>query len=102
MIVTSKLASPLNTIGLPYYTTPLLSSWSPSFIPSGQTFCPAPQKIPAQVLSGMKFVNGIGYGPLPKELKGKRNVTAAPKKVQARFRSGKMQRAEVSGGALGA
>jgi hypothetical protein len=47
------------------------------------------------VLAGVKFVNGIGYGPLPKELRGKRNVTAAPKKVQARFRSGKMKYAEV-------
>lgn len=43
----------------------------------------------------MKFVNGIGYGTLPKEYKGKRNVTATPKKVQARFRSGKIQRLEV-------
>jgi hypothetical protein len=89
------LLSPLNKIGLPYYTAPLLSSWSSAFVPSGQTFLPPPPKIPSQVLAGMKFVNGIGYGPLPKDFKGKRNMTAAPKKVQARFRSGKMQRVEV-------
>jgi hypothetical protein len=82
---------------MPFYSSLLLSSWSDAFVPSGQTFAPPPVKIPPQVLASMKLVDGLYYAPLPKELKGKRYVAVPPKKTQARFRSGKMQRREVRG-----
>ena len=49
-------------------------------------------KIPLSVLSTMKMNDGIAYAPLPRELKGRRNMTtvAAPKD-QGRFRSEKQR-----------
>ena len=45
----------------------------------------------------MKMNDNIAYAPLPRELKGRRNMVAtAPRKDQARFRSGKLSRPEVS------
>jgi hypothetical protein len=53
-------------------------------------------KIPLSVLSTMKMNDGIAYAPLPRELKGRRNmVTVAAPKDQGRFRSGK-QRSDVN------
>jgi hypothetical protein len=47
-------------------------------------------KIPLSVLSTMKMNDGIAYAPLPRELKGRRNmITAAAPKDQGRFRSEK-------------
>jgi hypothetical protein len=55
-----------------------------------------PMKIPQSVLSAMKMNDGIAYAPLPRELKGRRNmITVATPKDQGRFRSGK-QRSDVS------
>jgi hypothetical protein len=52
-------------------------------------------KIPLSVLSTMKMNDGIAYAPLPRELKGRRNmITVAAPKDQARFRSDK-QRSDV-------
>jgi PAB-dependent poly(A)-specific ribonuclease subunit 2 len=92
------IRSPLNSIGLPHYTARLLSSYTKQLLPTssgGQPLFPAPPKIPPQVLAGMKHVDRVGYATLPKELRGRRNVVVAPKKAQARFRSGRMQRVDV-------
>ncbi|KAF7970658.1 hypothetical protein HWV62_23300 [Athelia sp. TMB] len=81
--------TPLNTIGLPHYDQPLLSSWTPFFVPSNMNF-PPPAKIPPQILATMKMNDNIAYAALPKELKGRRNMIASGKPGQnARFRSGK-------------
>ncbi|KAF8636661.1 hypothetical protein AX17_003467 [Amanita inopinata Kibby_2008] len=81
--------TPLNSIGLPYYESELLSSWTPGFI-SGLIEFPAPVEIPPQILNSMKYNEGIAYAALPRELRGRRNViTSGRKRVNGRFRSGK-------------
>lgn len=88
-------STPLNSVGMPYYTTPLLSSWSSSFA-SGTPYFPPPQKIPLQILNSMKTNDNVAYATLPKELRGKRNVVATTqRKPNARFRSGKAKPSEV-------
>ena len=85
---------PLNSIGLPFYNAPLLSSWTPQL--ESVKVSTAPMKIPQSVLSAMKMNDGIAYAPLPRELKGRRNmITVATPKDQGRFRSGK-PRSDVS------
>ncbi|KAK7049364.1 poly(A)-specific ribonuclease [Paramarasmius palmivorus] len=87
-------STPLNSIGLPHYKSQLFSAWSPQFAMSTPTF-PPPQKIPLQVLNTMKMNDNIAYAPLPKELKGKRNmVTVLPRKRNPRFHSGKSRSGE--------
>ncbi|RPD59176.1 hypothetical protein L226DRAFT_488705 [Lentinus tigrinus ALCF2SS1-7] len=82
-------STPLSTIGLPYYNSLLLSSWTNDFVPSSMFF-PPPAKIPQQVLNSIKVNDSIAYATLPKELRGRRNVVAtAPRKSGGRFRSGK-------------
>ncbi|KAF8654097.1 hypothetical protein AX16_003630 [Volvariella volvacea WC 439] len=78
--------TPLNVIGLPYYDTKLLSAWRPQVIAN---LSPPPPRIPTQVLESMKMSGNVAYAPLPKELKGRRNMTAILRKNTARFRSGK-------------
>ncbi|KIK13823.1 hypothetical protein PISMIDRAFT_17728 [Pisolithus microcarpus 441] len=88
-------STPLNSIGMPYYNTLLLSSWTPRFVSHGLHY-PPPSKIPPQVLSTMKVNENIAYAALPKELRGRRNraqVTNA--KDQGRFRSGKNRRDDI-------
>ncbi|TFK29824.1 hypothetical protein FA15DRAFT_690571 [Coprinopsis marcescibilis] len=81
-------STPLNTIGLPFYEAPLLSAWSP--VVSATPYYPPAQRIPPQVLQSIKTNDNIAYAPLPKELRGRRNVVSVgPKKDSARFRSGK-------------
>lgn len=93
--------TPLNSVGLPYYKSLLLSSWSPHFVPSnGTPLFPRPQKIPPGIIASMKRSGTVNYAPLPKELRGRRNVVVGPKRVQARFRSGRMQRHESENDAL--
>ena len=85
---------PLNSIGLPFYNSPLLSSWTPQL--ESVKVSTAPMKIPQSVLSAIKMNDGIAYAPLPRELKGRRNmITVATPKDQGRFRSGK-PRSDVS------
>jgi len=85
---------PLNSVGLPYYNALLLSSWTPQL--ESIKVSTAPMKIPQSVLSAIKMNDGIAYAPLPRELKGRRNmITVATPKDQGRFRSGK-QRSDVS------
>jgi hypothetical protein len=91
------IKSPLNSIGMPYYNTLLLSSWTPQFLPRSGILSPPPPKIPPQVLSTMKMNDNIAYAALPKELRGRRNrVPVTATKDQGRFRSGKGRRDDVS------
>ncbi|KAG8217260.1 PAB-dependent poly(A)-specific ribonuclease subunit PAN2 [Butyriboletus roseoflavus] len=86
-------STPLNSIGMPYYTTPLFSSWTPQFLSSTIPPYPPPAKIPPQILSTMKINDNVAYAALPKELRGRRNrVVVSSTKDQARFRSGKGKR----------
>lgn len=82
---------PLNSVGLPYYDTTLLSANSRESYQS-VPFPPAP-RIPPQVLNSMRTVDFIGYAALPKELRGKRNMVWG--NIQARegrFRSNKISK----------
>lgn len=86
---------PLNSLGLPYYDTQLLSSWTAQFVSTAPHYPPV-VKIPAQILSTMKTNDTVAYAALPKELKGRRNMTTVgPRKQNARFRSGKSRANEV-------
>lgn len=81
-------STPLNSIGLPFYEAPLLSAWSPP-VPAAPYY-PPPARIPPQILQTMKTNDNVAYAPLPKELRGRRNlVSTGAKKDSARFRSGK-------------
>lgn len=87
--LTTKLPRPLNSIGMPYYDTLLLSSWTSKFL-STSIVAPPPPKIPSQILSTMKFNDNVAYASLPKELRGRRNVVqSVPRKSTGRFRSGR-------------
>ncbi|KAF7323198.1 PAN2-PAN3 deadenylation complex catalytic subunit PAN2 [Mycena chlorophos] len=82
-------STPLSSIGMPYYDSKLLSSWTPLLI-SGSLQYPPPPKIPPQVLASIKQNDNIAYAALPKELKGRRNmVTVGSRGKKGRFRSGK-------------
>lgn len=87
--------SPLNTIGLPYYETPLLSAL-PSDVTLPTHIFPPAAPIPAAVLATMKYNENIAYAPLPKELRGRRNLfVAGIRKQNGRFRSWKAKGDEV-------
>ncbi|KAH8102953.1 PAB-dependent poly-A-specific ribonuclease subunit PAN2 [Cristinia sonorae] len=80
--------TPLNSIGMPYYNSHLLSSWSSKFLPRNMLY-PPPPKIPQQILNTMKTNDNVAYAALPKELRGRRNVVVLEtKKTSGRFRSG--------------
>lgn len=67
--------SPLNVIGTPWYDKPLLSNFSIcEYATASSPILSAPQSIPRAVLADMRVIDGVGYAPLPRELKGKRNV----------------------------
>jgi hypothetical protein len=86
---------PLNSIGMPYFDSQLLSAWPVNLHPKPATY-PPPAKIPPQILASMKYNQNIAYASLPKELRGRRNMTTAePRKGGARFRSGKPSSDEV-------
>ncbi|KAF5324935.1 hypothetical protein D9611_004584 [Ephemerocybe angulata] len=88
-------STPLNSIGMPYYDSPLFSAWSPPV--SSAPYFPPPARIPPQVSASMKMNDNIAYAPLPKELRGRRNlVPVGPKKDTARFRSGKPRKEDES------
>jgi PAB-dependent poly(A)-specific ribonuclease subunit 2 len=80
---------PLNTIGLPYYDQPLLSSWTQRFV-SNNVYCPPPAKISPQILNTMKMNDNVAYATLPKEPKWRRNMVSFSRQGDhGRFRSGK-------------
>ncbi|KAF8894503.1 ubiquitin carboxyl-terminal hydrolase-domain-containing protein [Infundibulicybe gibba] len=80
--------TPLNSIGLPYYDRPLLSAWTPQFL-STNSLHSLPAKIPSQILASVKKNDNIAYAPLPRELKGRRNMIVVGPRTNGRFRSGK-------------
>ncbi|KDR81497.1 hypothetical protein GALMADRAFT_239478 [Galerina marginata CBS 339.88] len=87
--------TPLNAIGLPFFDTQLLSAWPSARIPKVASFSP-PTRIPPQILASMKFNENVAYASLPKELRGRRNMTnAAPRRGIGRFRSGKSALSEL-------
>lgn len=88
-------ATPLNTVGLPFYETPLLSAWTPQLVPSSVVY-PPPPKIPPQLLNTMKMKDNVAYAALPRELKGRRNMVAVDsQKYNGRFRSGKSRKVDL-------
>jgi PAB-dependent poly(A)-specific ribonuclease subunit 2 len=67
--------SPLNVIGMPFYDTPLLSNFAPADYATASSPLFNPSKpIPSAVLANMRIIDGVGYAPLPRDMKGKRNV----------------------------
>lgn len=60
---------------MPYYKTPLASNFTIAeyITSSSPLFNPTPP-IPPSVLNNMRIIDNVGYAPLPKELKGRRNV----------------------------
>ncbi|KAH7927078.1 PAB-dependent poly(A)-specific ribonuclease subunit PAN2 [Leucogyrophana mollusca] len=84
--------TPLNSIGLPHYSSLLLSSWTPQFLPPSNIAAhPPPPKIPPQILTTMKTNDNVAYAALPKELRGRRNraALAGAREAKGRFRSGR-------------
>ncbi|KAB5596531.1 PAB-dependent poly(A)-specific ribonuclease subunit PAN2 [Ceratobasidium theobromae] len=79
--------TPLGSIGLPHYKTPLLSSQISLGIPHGIQAFPPPAKIPPKVLETMRTVDFVGYAPLPKDLVGRRNIAPTAPVESGRFRS---------------
>ncbi|PVG02168.1 hypothetical protein CPB86DRAFT_811668 [Serendipita vermifera] len=79
--------TPLSSIGMPYYTDYLLSSWDKDF-QSVPEYYPPPMKIPPQIMTSLKKVDELSFASMPRELRGKRNVlpSLGPKR-QGRFRS---------------
>ncbi|WVQ97692.1 PAB-dependent poly(A)-specific ribonuclease subunit PAN2 [Kwoniella sp. CBS 9459] len=70
--------TPLNLIGMPYYSEPLLSNFPPdTYAPATSPFFNPPPPIPPTVLNTMKMVDFVGYATNPKELRGKRYVMTA-------------------------
>lgn len=70
--------TPLNIIGMPHYTEPLLSNIPLSdYAPVTSPFFNPPEPVPAPILAAMKMTDMIGYATMPRELKGKRYVRTA-------------------------
>lgn len=75
-------------LGMPYYGKPLLSNFSISeYATASSPILNPPQAIPPTVLSSMRVIDGVGYAPLPKELKGKRNVVCQDSRVNLLYDS---------------
>ncbi|CAO1617228.1 unnamed protein product [Parajaminaea phylloscopi] len=66
---------PLSSVGMPYYDQPLCSNLPfETFVsPSSPLFNPSP-KIDGSVLGSLRQVDGIHFAPLPRHLRGRRNV----------------------------
>ena len=65
-------------IGLPFYDSPLLSNFAPTDYATASSPLFNPSKpIPSSVLANMRIIDGVGYAPLPRDMKGKRNVVCA-------------------------
>ncbi|TPX57736.1 hypothetical protein PhCBS80983_g03604 [Powellomyces hirtus] len=68
--------SPLSLVGMPYYSTRLLSAW-----PEKMTFevgQPAP-KVPPEILSNVKMIDFVGYAPNPRTFRRNQNLAMAKK-----------------------
>lgn len=65
----------LSKVGLPYYDEPLLSAVSyDDYASSASPLFNPPLKIDAAVLNSIRTVDKVSYAPLPRHLRGKRNV----------------------------
>ncbi|CAK9784309.1 putative subunit of the Pan2p-Pan3p poly(A)-ribonuclease complex [Cutaneotrichosporon oleaginosum] len=70
--------TPLNVIGVPHYEDPLLSNFSPAdYATVYSPFFNPPEQIPQSILATLQYQDFVGYGQLPKEFKGRRNVVTA-------------------------
>jgi PAB-dependent poly(A)-specific ribonuclease subunit 2 len=80
-----QLTSPLSSIGMPYYTKPLLSVWPNNLLfPTGK----APSRIPPDILNQVKMVDFVGYAPNPKTFKRNQYFWTAEKQRKGpKFRS---------------
>jgi PAB-dependent poly(A)-specific ribonuclease subunit 2 len=67
----------LSTVGLPYYEEPLLSAmpYDEYFSDASPLFNP-PKKIDPSILTSIRTVDKVSYAPLPRNLRGKRNVVS--------------------------
>ncbi|CAO1638721.1 unnamed protein product [Sympodiomycopsis kandeliae] len=68
--------TPLSSVGLPYYDHPLCSviSLEHYAAPSSPLFNPYPPKVDSAVLGSMRSVDRVHFAPLPRHLRGKRNL----------------------------
>jgi PAB-dependent poly(A)-specific ribonuclease subunit 2 len=73
--------SPLNLVGMPHYSTPLLSNLPNSIYspPSTSPLFHPPLKIPTSVTQSIRTVDFVGYSQCPRELKGTRNKVVTRK-----------------------
>lgn len=72
------IQSPLNLVGMPYYSEPLLSNFAPTdYAPVTSPFFNPPEPVPPNVLTAMKVIDFVGYATLPRDLRGKRYVVNA-------------------------
>jgi PAB-dependent poly(A)-specific ribonuclease subunit 2 len=84
------LLRPLNVIGMPYYTEPLLSNIpTADYAPISSPFFNPPEPIAPSVLNSIKIVDFVGYATTPRELRGKRYVVSARAGAGKRATSGK-------------
>ena len=78
-------SSPLSTIGMPYYSQPLLSQWPNNF---NSRIGKNPNKIPPEVLKNVKMVDFVGYSPNPRTFRRNQAFTQefeeGPKKPKFR------------------
>ncbi|KAI8997062.1 ubiquitin carboxyl-terminal hydrolase-domain-containing protein [Pilobolus umbonatus] len=85
--VNMKDDSPLSTVGMPYYTEPLLSVWPNNKIYEVGTHTPA---IDEEILKNMKTIDFVGYAPNPGNIHRNqvpRKKKAPIKKNVPKFRS---------------
>lgn len=81
--------TPLNSIGMPHYTEPLLSNIPISdYAPVTSPFFNPVEPIPVQILNTMKVTDMIGYAAMPREMKGKRYVRT-PRPGAGKYATGK-------------
>lgn len=68
--------TPLSSVGLPYYDQQLLSvlPFENYAAESSPLFNPFPPKIDSGILSSVRTADGVHFAPLPRHLRGRRNV----------------------------
>ncbi|PKI84195.1 poly(A)-specific ribonuclease [Malassezia vespertilionis] len=89
-----KHDTPLSCIGMPYYDHALFSAMpSEEYWSQGTALLTMPAPLDPAVLDSVHFSGGIGYAPLPRHLRGKRNLLLGTDDLTDRFdRSGKLKR----------
>lgn len=74
-VVNWTTETPLSIIGVPYYDSPLLSAIPyERYTSSSSPLFNMPTKIDGAILGNMRTHDNIGYAPLPRQLRGRRNV----------------------------